>query len=167
MNLTYCEHNGDGPLSSRGSGQGRGQRMVGGEDSRAILGPQTLDEVSGTRHVGGSSHLKPSGTPAVQGQRILLHLHRPLSGQRVQDTWEEHSQLSREENMGRGAHYQLAGLKSHTLPSRGVWSPLLLLARGESRLPFTVCWPGVGGAFLFSSWKFSALLCLPFPPPWV
>jgi len=49
---------------------------------------------------------------------------------------------------GEGAHYQLAGLKSHILPSGGVWSPLLLLARGEARLPFTVCWPGVGGAFL-------------------
>lgn len=30
MSLTYCELKGDGPLSSWGSGQERGQRMVGG-----------------------------------------------------------------------------------------------------------------------------------------
>ena len=100
------------------------------------------------RHVGGSSHLKPSGAPAVQGQRILLHLHRPLSGQCVQNTWEEHSQLSREENMGRGLITSSQGWSPTFFPAGESGVPLLLLARGEARLPFTVCWPGVGGAFL-------------------
>ena len=48
MNLTYCGHKGDGPLSSWGSGQERGWRMVAGEDSRATLEPQMFDEVSST-----------------------------------------------------------------------------------------------------------------------
>lgn len=81
---------------------------------------------------------------------------------------EEHTQLPTEEKGGGGSLPAGRGESPCTPLSWRAWNPLLLLAKGESRLPtHSLCWPGWWGArfSVLSGWKFSALLCRPFPPP--
>lgn len=84
-----------------------------------------LDEVSGTpprrgkqppqalrRTCSAGTENSAPPSPAFVGAVRAEHLGGTLSALQGR----EH---------GEGAHYQLAGLKSHILPSGGVWSPLV------------------------------------------